>query len=98
MDQHTRANHDRARLLEAAAPIVTHFPGAIWMPFETELKANGKLDKLPALGCKTNDPASWFTLEDAIDALEQYPALAGIGFAIPDGLITRRSGRSDGTG
>jgi KaiC/GvpD/RAD55 family RecA-like ATPase len=79
--------HDRARLLDAAAPIVEHFPDAIWIPFETRPKDNGRLDKIPALGCRTHDWTTWFTLEAAIDAIERYPALAGIGFAIPDGMI-----------
>ena len=87
MDQ-THRDDDR-RLREAAAPIVQHFPGNIWLVHLIARRPDGRVDKPPAPGFRTNDPATWYSLAQAIEQAGQYPpGAAGIGFSIPDGMIS----------
>src|SRR5271166_4628832 len=86
MDQ--ECNPERARLLNAAAPVVQAFSGKIWLVHLIIKLANGKIDKPPAPGFRTNDPKSWVSLEDAVDEMLRYPpGEAGVGFVIPAGMI-----------
>src|SRR5689334_19117439 len=70
----------------AAAPLLPLLPNAAWLPHALVRKENGKLDK-PPVGATTDNPASWFTLDAALQALAGRNGVAGVGFAITKGII-----------
>jgi hypothetical protein len=87
MGQHARL--DLAQLLSAAVPLVAAFPGDIWLAHEIIERANGKQDKPPCPGFRTNAPDSWCALAGAIAVAERYPPGAvGVGFAIVENMLT----------
>jgi hypothetical protein len=89
MDQAYAHDHERTRLLETAAPLLQTFPGDIWLVHRIIQLPDGKIDKPPTPGFRTNDPTSWCSLADAIEqALRYPPGDAGVGFAITTGMIT----------
>lgn len=72
---------------QAAAPLLPVLPHVAWLPHRLVRKSNGKLDKPPAEGATTDNPASWFTLDAALEKLSGWNGVAGIGFAITKGII-----------
>lgn len=89
MDQAYARDHERARLRETAAPLLAAFPDKIWIVHLIIKLPDGRIDKPPAPGFRTNDPTSWISLDDAIDEMLRYPpGEAGVGFAIAAGMIT----------
>lgn len=71
----------------AAKPLSALLPPCAWLPWRAIRKPNGKLDKPPALGARSNDPTTWRTLERALKELSTEPSVAGIAFAITAGII-----------
>lgn len=71
----------------AAAPLLSALPDAAWLPHRLIRMADGKLDKPPCEGATTNRPESWFTLDAALILLGSRNNVAGIGFAITNGII-----------
>lgn len=63
----------------AAAPLMAVLPAAAWLPH--------LLNKAPAEGARTNAPATWRTLDAALD-LVSLPHVTGVGFAICPGIIS----------
>jgi hypothetical protein len=87
MDQHARL--DLSQLLSAATPILEAFPGEIWLAHEVVELADGKLDKPPCQGFRTNQPDSWCSIGTAVTIAERYaPGTAGVGFAIVENMVT----------
>jgi AAA domain/Primase C terminal 2 (PriCT-2) len=83
------AHLDLAQILAAAEPLLKAFPGDIWLACALIEKPNGKLDKPPLPGFRTNRPASWVSLGAAIARAEAHTASpAGVGFMIVEKLIT----------
>lgn len=72
---------------QAAVPLLKSLPDRGWLPHALVRKADGKLDKPPRGGATTSNPASWFTLDDAISQWTGRNDVAGIGFAIVPGII-----------
>jgi hypothetical protein len=79
---------DISAIRNAATPLLAYLPAAGWLPHALVRKQNGELDKPPAEGAVTNNAATWFSLEDALNRLITKPMVAGIGFPIVKGLIT----------
>lgn len=71
----------------AAAPLLGALPAVAWLPHKLVRKANGKLDKPPCEGSDTASPGTWFTLDKALERLAGKTEVAGIGFAITEGII-----------
>ena len=71
----------------AAAPLLGVLPLAAWLPHAIVRKPDGKLDKPPRCGATTNSPASWFTLDAALEQMIGPNDVAGIGFALTAGII-----------
>lgn len=71
----------------AAAPLLPFLPSCAWLPWAAVARDNGKYDKVPTCGSRTNAPETWFTLSSALDFLVGESTVAGIGFTIPPGLI-----------
>jgi hypothetical protein len=71
----------------AAMPLLAALPVAAWLPHELIRKPDGKLDKPPCAGARSNDPKTWFTIDKALDLLAAPNNVAGIGFAITAGII-----------
>lgn len=71
----------------AAASLLAILPERAWLPHGIVRKANGDLDKPPMEGARTNTPATWFTLDAALEKFVSVKDVAGIGFAITSGII-----------
>lgn len=71
----------------AAAPLLPVLPVAAWLPHGLVRRDNGKLDKPPRCGSTSSDPSTWFTLDGALAKLTGHNDVAGVGFAITDGII-----------
>lgn len=80
---------DQQQLLAAARPLLQAFPGDIWLAYELVQKSNGKFDKPPVEGFRTNDTSTWVDLPAAVAIAEQYePGAAGVGFGITTDMVT----------
>ena len=62
-------------------------PERAWLPHALVRKPDGRLDKPPRCGSTTSNPASWYTLDAALDLLFGSNDVAGVGFAIVHRLI-----------
>jgi hypothetical protein len=71
----------------AASTLLAALPERAWLPHGLVRKPNGDLDKPPMEGARTNTPATWFTLDGALDKFVNVKDVAGIGFAITSGII-----------
>jgi hypothetical protein len=92
MEQHA-APLDFAQVQAAARSLLEAFPGDIWLAHAIVAKPNGKLDKPPLAGFRTNDPTSLCALDVAVSvavsvAAEQPDGAAGVGFAIVAGMVS----------
>ena len=74
-------------LRDAVQPLLAVLPRVAWLPHRLVRKPDGALDKPPCNGARTNDPATWFTFEAASALLTGENDVAGIGFAIVNGLV-----------
>ena len=84
MDQALHAATIALRLLNDRRTAAGGISRDIWLVHRVIPLADGKIDKPPAPGFRTNDPTSWCSLDDAIEeALRYPPGTAGVGFAIP---------------
>lgn len=72
----------------AAAPLLPALPAAAWLPHALVRKPNGKLDKPPRCGSTSDDPSTWFTLDGALEKLSGHNDVAGVSFAITEGVIS----------
>jgi hypothetical protein len=76
-------------LFTAAQPLTEAFPGDIWLVHALIKKPNGKLDKPPLPGFRSNDKTTWIGIADAIELMQRQPdGSAGISYAIADGMIS----------
>jgi hypothetical protein len=74
-------------LQTAAQPLLPLLPDRAWLPWAAVPRPNGKIDKIPVMGTRTNAPHSWRTWTDALTDLASEPDVAGVGFGIVPGLI-----------
>ena len=75
-------------LRDAVQPLLAVLPRTAWLPHKLIRKPDGSLDKPPCQGARTNAPATWFTFDAALALLTGPNDVAGIGFAIVQGVIS----------
>jgi hypothetical protein len=63
-------------------------PDRAWLPHALIRKPDGKWDKPPRSGATSNNPASWFTLDGALQKFVEVSDVSGVAFAITKGLIS----------
>lgn len=75
-------------LRQAAVPLSAVLPPVSWLPHRLVRLPDGRLDKPPCENATSNNPASWFTLDNALDLLASRNHVAGVAFAITKGIIS----------
>ncbi len=72
---------------DAAMPLAAVLPPVAWLPHRLVRTPDGRLDKPPCQGATSNNPASWFSLDNALSLLASNNDVAGVAFAITARII-----------
>jgi hypothetical protein len=79
---------DPRAILAAAQPLLDLLPPDVWLVHEVVKKPNGKLDKPPAPGFRSNDSTTWCSLTDAVSLAQSCSPTAGVSFAIVNPAVS----------